>query len=96
MISLSHLASHECQISLPEAYRRVFEKVRSIPAVLPESVRKDRADLFDLSLSVSMFLTAWGSGDEQAIQNAVELMAEWTKSFNDRKAAEALAKKAVA
>lgn len=83
------LSQHEAPcLPLSEAYQRVYEKVRAIPKVLTESERKDRSDLFDITLTVSMFLAAWGTGDERAIQSSVDLMADWLKAFNDRKSEE--------
>ena|ERR1051326_4999085 len=46
--------------------------------------RQDQSDLFDISLTIALFLHAWGKGDARKIQDAVELMSDWAKRREDR------------
>ncbi len=50
--------------------------------------KKDQSDLAEISLTVALFLRAWGKGDDCEIQGAVELMHEWSNRRAERLCAE--------
>lgn len=54
------------------------------PPVSDHENRKDREELFDITLNVALFLHSWGQGDEHEIQKNVTLLHEWMKAREDR------------